>query len=1081
MHIFKKAERVILFAGLCFSVSFSTFAQQNDSLTNGQADSVSAPVAASRNTGPKAVLTIVDATSKKPLSGINVSVEGYSGAITDENGKASISVPDFDAVLRISATVYQNKEVPLRGESTLTIKLYESGYNSVYSLVTLPSGSISQSRIPYAVSSVRAREMWGESIKETPDTYLQGKVAGLNVVRRSGTPSIGANMFLRGFNSLYTSNQPLIVVDGMIYNNETLANSLFLGNSSNALENIDVKDIEDITIIKDAGAAVYGTKGGNGVMLITTRRPVMESTQIDFSSFGGYNSSANRLPVLDASNYRIYLTSILQSQGMSNATIAAQPYMASSSVGNSDFFKYQNGPNNLVNTDWQKEAISSSYSQNYHLNVAGGDNIAKYNLSLGYLNNEGIIKNTNLSRYFTRFNADFRLTPKLRAVSNLSFTNSVHNIRNQGLGSNTSPVYLSLIKSPFTRTNAVGALGGTSPVFADSDIFSVSNPASLIEDMVGINTAYRVSAAANFIYQFNPKFSVQSLLGVTYDKVRERMFIPSVGIAQDTLGTAVIDNRIGTNTDRMFAVYSDTKGTYSFLSKDHQHSVYANLGMRFKDDRYESDYGLTYNSATDDYTSLGSGNPNLRNGGGSLSNMRWLSTYTSVDYSFKNKYFASFNAAIDGSSRFGKDIPDVLTFNGNKFAMMPSVAAAWLVSSEEFFKPVDFINFLKFRASYGLTGNDDIGNYAALPYYVGQSLYGLKGYIRGNVGNTQLKWETIEKLNGGVDVSLFDERFKVSFDIYSNNTRDMLTYDDVPSASGFDLSVSNSGSMRTNGIDLSIDTRLINRQLKWDMGITLGHYKNKVTSLSGGRIISDGDYLAGAAILTEVGRSSNLFYGYLTNGVYSTSAEAEDSGLTNRMSDGMLVGLQGGDVRFADTNGDKFVDEEDRVVIGDPNPDFTGMFRNSLNFKNWSFDAIFTFSSGNDVYNGTRASLESMGGYENQIVSVNSRWKAEGQITNMPRAAFGDPAQNSRFSDRWIEDGSYLRLRTVGLSYNLPLKEKFFKTLKLYANGHNLVSFTKYLGYDPEFSSSRSVFSQGVDTGLEPQFRTIQFGVRLGI
>jgi TonB-linked SusC/RagA family outer membrane protein len=456
--------------------------------------------------------------------------------------------------------------------------------------------------------------------------------------------------------------------------------------------------------------------------------------------------------------------------------------------------------------------------------------------------------------------------------------------------------------------------------------------------------------------------------------------------------------------------------------------------------------------------------------------------YVNADYKLLNRYLLSVNASVDGSSRFGKNIDDpmTLTISKNKFAVLPSVGAGWLVSSESFMSQVKSIDLLKLRASFGLVGNDDIGNYNARQYYVSQNLFGVQGLVRGNLANPALKWETVTKLNAGVDVALFNERLSFSLDIFSNNTSDMITYEPVNTATGFKYAITNNGGMKTSGVELALSGRLINKVLKWDIGLNLATAKNEITKLPGNKMLTE---FGGAAILTEVGKAANLFYGYKTDGVYASDAEAAASGLMNRNANGILSPFQGGDVRFIDVrnNGSLVIDDRDMQVIGDPNPDFTGSFGNLISWKRLSLDALFTFSVGNDIYNYTRAKLESMSGPENQTLYVLNRWRADGQITNVPRASWGDPAGNARFSDRWIEDGSYLRLRTLSVTYNFPVKEGvIIKYANIYATGNNLFTLTKYLGYDPEFSATGSVFTQGIDTGLEPQYKTVQLGVRIG-
>jgi len=413
-------------------------------------------------------------------------------------------------------------------------------------------------------------------------------------------------------------------------------------------------------------------------------------------------------------------------------------------------------------------------------------------------------------------------------------------------------------------------------------------------------------------------------------------------------------------------------------------------------------------------------------------------------------------------------------------ALLPSAAAAWLVSSEDFMANNNFVESLKLRLSYGLTGNDDIGNYSAKSYYVSQNFLGRQGIVRGNVGNTALQWETNKKLNAGIDASFFKERLNVTADVYQNKVDDMVIYEPLYVASGFDYAVSNGGAMQNRGFELMVSGRIINRtDFKWDMGLTYAMNRNRITSLGGNTELLT-NYNA-ATLISAVGKPANLFYGYKTAGVYTSEAEATGSGLLNKTADGAFIPFQGGDMRFTDLNQDGIIDENDRQVIGNPNPDFIGSYSNKITYKRWSLDALFTFSYGNDIYNGTRAMLESMTGFNNQTLNVINRWRTDGQVTETPRAAWGDISQNARFSDRWIEDGSYLKLRSVSLSYTLPLKVQFIKSATVYGIANNLFTVTKYKGYDPEFSSGSSVFSRGVDTGLEPLFRSMQLGIRIGL
>jgi TonB-linked SusC/RagA family outer membrane protein len=1015
--------------------------------------------------------TITDASTGKPLDGISISVPGYSAAITNANGTFSVSVPDYNTYLVISGSGFNTKEVALRGRNSVTAVLYEDTFTSQYDEVTLPNTKKLFNSTVGAVKSLNISDNW-QRISESPDTYLQGRVAGINAVRRSGTQGIGASVFLRGVNSLFTTNQPLYVVDGIYYDNNDYSGSLIAGHVENPLANIDLKDIDNITVIKDATASIYGSKAANGVILITTARAKQQATQIDFAAYGGFNSANSNIPVLNGQNFRSYISDAL---GDRYLRLGYSPAQAQTAIQQMPFM--QNSPSYAYNTDWQNEVLKNSYNQTYYMKVTGGDNIATYGLSVGYLKNQGITDLTDLVRYQTRFNADLNLSTKFKGFANLSFVSNQQNLKDQGLANKTNPIYLALAKAPILSPNVTSEDGQLSPVYSDVDAFNISNPLVAVNEMQGVNRTYRFLGSLGFNYLLSKNLQLQNLTGVTFSKVRENIFIPNNGIVPDTLSRAVARNQSGTNVERLYSLFNDLRLGYS-KTFNNIHALSANLGFRVSDNKSESDYGLGYNSATDDYVTVGNGQAALRQISGNNGTWRSLNTYLNTDYSLRHKYFLSLNIGVDASSRFGRTIQSVPDFNGNKLAVMPSIAAGWLISSESFMANTKFIDVLKLRASFGSVGNDDIGNYNARQYYQAQNLFGLQGLVRGNIANTGLKWETVEKLNVGLDAAMFNERLNVSVDVFRNQTYDMLIQEQVSPLTGFDYAFTNNGGMATNGVELGLNGRLLSKKIKWDMGLNISAFKNEITKIPGDRLLTN---YAGATILSQKGMSSNLFYGYKTNGVFTSDDEAGSVNKPSLRPDGTVVTFTGGDIRFVNTNGDDYIDDNDRQVIGDPTPDFTGMYSNMVSWKRFSFDAMLTFSVGNDVYNYTRRNLESMSGLQNQTPYVLNRWRYQGQITDVPKASIGDPAENARFSDRWIEDGSYLRLRTISLTYDVPMRNKALKYTKVYLSGNNVFTISKYLGYDPEFSATGSVFSQGIDVGLEPQFRTLQLGVRIGL
>jgi TonB-linked SusC/RagA family outer membrane protein len=1012
---------------------------------------------------------VTDAATKKPLSGVRVAVKDFSAAITDDAGAFTLNVPAYTADVEIVADGFAKKQVSLKGSKSITIALLNQPASTFQDEVTLPFGKIRNRNLTAAAVGYDANSEWHRPFEIT-DAGLQGKISGLNVIRRSGAPGIGANLFLRGYNSLYGTNSPLVVVDGIVYDINDYGSSIIANNFTNPLALINIQDIDNYTVVKDA-SSIYGVKGANGAIIITTSRAKEEATSIDFGVYTGYNQAPDLMPVMNADNYRIYLSEILQSKGMSSADIAALPYMNDDTASNSAYYRYHN------NTNWQRNVFKNSVNQNYYLKVTGGDNIATYALSVGFSKNAGVITNTDLTRYNTRFNAKFNFTKKFTGEANLAFNYNQTNLKYQGIVEKTGALYTALTKAPFLGPNEVNEKGVLSPNLEDTDILGVSNPSALINNMQAYNRYYRFMGSYKFSYDFNRSWSASTLFGLVYDKVRENIFVPRKGVANDTLSSFVADSRLGTQVKRLFSVFSDSRiefrKTYNL-----RHSFSSRLGLRYQHNKAQQDFTLGYNSATDELISVQNGINALRQTGGGIGEWNWMNTYFNADYGYRDRLFFSFNAAMDGSSRFGSQVKNGISIGGNRYAVMPSIGAAWLLSSESFMANSG-VDLLKLRMTYSITGNDDIGNYTSRQSYTSQSFLGMQGLVRNGIPNPAIQWETNKKLNIGVDIAFWNERINASVDVYNNKTENMMVYEPLAAATGFEKVLVNSGSMKNSGIEFAVNARLINHnKWKFDAGLMIAKNTNKVVSIPGGQMTTE---YSGATILTRNSLQSTLFYGYFAKGVFSTEGEAANSGLKKKNADGSYTNFRAGDVRFFDVNNDNIIDEKDRGIIGIPTPDFFGSINTRLEYGRFSLVALFKFAQGNEIFNYLRYKLESASGVENQLNSVVNRWRAEGQKTNMPKASFGDPMGNNRFSTRWIEDGSYIRLRSASITYAIPFKDKFIKNASVYLSGTNLFTLTRYTGFDPEFSASPSLFAQGIDTGLDPLYRSITLGARIGL
>ncbi len=1013
---------------------------------------------------------VTDHSTRKPLAGITVGYGNIAADLTDEKGMFSINVPSLDVEIYLKGEGFEPRQFSLKGKSDLTISMiYESG-KSFQQNAILPQGAIPLRNNTAAIGLFNVNGNWNRPF-ESIDELLQGQVAGLQSIRRSGATSKGANLMLRGQNSLHGTNMPLLVVDGMLFDPSDYGNSLMGGNYTNPLSLINSQDIDHVSVIKDASSE-FGSKGANGAIIITTSRAKRQATSIDFGVYGSYNQMPDQLPLMDASNYRTYLSEILQSKGMGIAAIGAMPFMRDDSLTNNEYYRYHN------NTNWQDKVLRSSINKNYFLKVTGGDNIATYALSIGFTNMEGVLKSNNLTRYNTRFNAAFNFSKRLTGQANLAFTYNEQDLRTQGIDAKISPLFVALTKSPLLLANEVNAKGILSPNLEDTDIFGVSNPSALIERAQGTSKNYRFAGSYTFNYDLAKSLKASAMIGIFYDKNRENIFIPRKGVADDTLSNAIADSRLGTQVRRLFSTYLDAKLEYS-KNINVNHQIDSRIGLRYQKNAAEQDFTLGYNSATDELISVQNGVNALRRTGGGIGEWNWMNSYFSTQYGYKERLFLTFNAAMDGSSRFGSDAKSGLGINGVRYSFMPSIGAAWIVSSGTVYGTSTKVDLFKFRATLSRTGNDDIGNYTARQTYASQNFLGMQGLVRSGIPNPSIQWETTTKANFGIDVAFWNDRIGMSVDLYSSTTTDMLVYEKVLSPSGFDNVLTNNGAMRNTGLEAMLNARVINKaSLKWDLGFNVANNRNKILRLPNDQFLTN---THGATIITQTGAAANVFYGYKTNGVFKTTTDAVASGLRTKNADGSFSSFQGGDMHFVDLNGDKIIDEKDMQQLGSSAPNFHGSFSSKLSIARFTIDALFTFSQGNEVFNQLRHHLESASGTDNQLNSVVSRWRTEGQVTHMPKASFGDPRGNNRFSDRWIEDGSYLRLRNITLSYDLSFREKFVKNASVYLTGNNLLTFTKYMGFDPEFSAGNAGFAQGIDTGLDPLFRSVTMGIRIGL
>ena len=1034
---------------------------------------------------------VVDQVSKKPLAGIQLKVLGYDrySAMTGADGKFTIKVPEFATTLFVHSPSFMSQQVAINAKDTekeIYVLMMQEKFRPMYSEGTTYTAQ--------AGFDADAKDVTIESDIEN----ILG--ADVRTVTRSAAPGIGASMFVRGLSSINANAQPLIVVDGVEQDMQQNRLSLHSGQINNILANIAPEDIASVKVLKNA-TALYGARGGNGVILITTKRGKSMATRIDANISAGVSLVPQLPTMMNASQYRNYATEILGTvpENINRDTPISFRFL-NDDPNNYYYHTYHN------DTDWTDYVYDTAMTQNYNINVQGGDDIGMYNLSVGYVKAESTAKNNDFDRMNVRFNTDISILYNLTTKFDISISRTNSKVFDDGAmedlsaGAITSPTFLSLIKAPIVSPYQYNAIvGGFTSLLCDyDDIYSqlgsgygLANPVAILNNANGDNKNKAENTYFNVrvepTWTINNNLSLTSMFSYTLDRNSQRYHRPFVGVPSFEI------SNLGTVTSMAASLFSKEINVVSDTHIDwkHQygkHNLAAFGGFKYTYFSFDDNNLKTeYNSTTNDKNpslSASSGYQHIKGNNDVWKNLQW---YGNVDYNYMNRYFATVSLSAEANSRFGAKSGD-LDLCGVAWALFPSVQLGWVMTNESWFPKNAGINYLRVNAGYDMSGNDDISNYAARTSLSAVRFnYNAIGLQLTNIGNDEIKWETNHKFNVGLQAYMLNNRLGVDFNYYVNKTKDLLTLQTFKNPiGGINNYWTNGGEIENQGFELSVTAKpVVTHKWNVEVGASVGHYANKVTKLP------DGDYTSSVYgdnnILTSVGNPVGLFYGYKTTGVFATDAEAKAAGKDGYLymedNAGLRNDFKAGDVHFIDQNNDGKISELDKVVIGDPNPDIYGNIFATINYKNLTLTMGWNYSLGNDVYNYQRSILNSGITFYNQQVAEVAHWRYEGQQTDLPRLAYGDPMGNNRFSDRWIEDGSYLRLKTLNLSYKVPVPGSWtwLQGLTVWAQANNLLTFTKYLGSDPEFSIGNGVLYQGIDCGNIAQGRSFQCGVKINL
>ncbi|WP_366182880.1 TonB-dependent receptor [Flavobacterium ovatum] len=1017
----------------------------------------------------KSIQGVVTDKARLPLPGVNVSVKGTAtGVVTNADGSFVLSKVPANAKIIFSFIGFTSKEVAVDNKSTINVSLVEDT-NNLEEVVVVGYGTVKKKDVTGAVSTVSAK-----SIKDQPftglDQALQGKVSGVTITQNSGTPGGGVSIRIRGIASL-SGNEPLYVVDGVPINggdnNDSFSYSSLGGASgqtkSSALTSINPSDIESMDILKDASAtAIYGSRGSNGVVLITTKKGKKGKSTISYETYTGVQQVTKYLDVLNLRDFAKYRTSV------------------SNELGQQVPYEFQNPELLGEGTNWQKEIFRTAQMQNHQITISGGKDNTRYYTSMNYFEQDGIVINSGFKRYSMRLNIDTKVNDWFKIGNNLTLSNTKQKIAFNDTEDGVISTAVSQAPNIPVRYSD-GTFGGPLEGFGNT---AASNPVATALNKGNNLDKYKIVGSLFGEISFTKDLSFKSVLGYDFNTTNGSVFYPDITIGTTTTSSASVKQQNQ-------SIFWTLQNYFTYSKSFGKHSVVALLGQEAQESKYEGLSGTRTGYLSNDITTLGLGDSKTATNDNYKGTSSLNSYFTRLNYSYDSKYMLTATLRSDSSSNFGE---------GYKTGYFPSFAAGWVISNESFFEGIkDVVNHAKFRAGYGEVGNQNIGSYKYGASIVSFPTAFGTGFAQQNIQNPTVQWETTKASNFGVEVGFFRDAVRLEVDYYKKVSSDFLFSEPVPAYLGTNpqqgnlglgAKVVNLGDIENKGWDVTLNTRNIsNENFKWNSSFIFSTFKNKLTSFGDGNSAIFRNFQFNNTITkTGVGFPVGQFYGYQVDGIYKSAQDIADSPTPDN-----TVGANGqvwiGDIKFKDINGNGKIDVGDRTNIGSPIPDFTYSVINNISYKSFDLSVVILGTQGNKIYNWTRKLTESLGGiggpYANQSAAVNNRFVAGvNENTNIPRYVNGDPNGNGRVSDRFVEDGSYLRLQNVTLGYTMPdqlvSQTKFFSKVRVYMTGQNLFTITKYSGLDPAVGSfSQDALLSGVDNGRYPVARVFTLGLNL--
>ncbi len=966
----------------------------------------------------KTVNGVVKDAFGEPVIGAKVAMKGSKSAtVTDVDGKFTLSVPE-KAELVVSFIGYKNAQVPVAGKTFVQVTMDEDN-QMLNEVVVVGYGTMKKSDLTGAIGSLAAKDMENTPVANIGQA-IQGKIAGLQVID-AGKPGDNVSIKVRGLGSINNCD-PLVVIDGIPTD---------LG-----INSLNMADVERLDVLKDASAtAIYGSRGANGVIMITTKKGKEGKGKLSFAANLSIQNATKTPDLLNASQY-----AALNNEMMINSGNAANPEWANpSTLG--------------AGTNWVDELFRTGYLQNYTVSYSGGNEKSHYYVSGGLLDQSGIVSTVNYRRFTFQENTDTKVTKWLKMSNNITIS----------------------ADKKWSGTYSLSDTYRALPVFAVKDengewtgpegnslwYGTVRNPIGPTTTDQGKTNGYNLLGNITAELTFTKWLKFKSTFGVDAKFWFSDSYTPKYDwkpIPQEESSRYKSDNKSFTYLWDNYFIFDHT------FAKKHHVGIMAGTSAQWNDYDYLNAQKNVF--AFNNVHEMDNGQK-MHTIGGNETEWALLSYMARVNYEYDNKYLITATVRRDGSSRFGKN---------NRWGTFPSLSGAWRVSEEAWFPKNKYVSDLKVRVGYGETGSQaSVGNYSYLASY-DTSVYPF-GYagteqsalVSTTLSNPNIHWETVAQTNIGFDASLFNSRAFLSVDYYIKNTTDMLVKASIPITSGFSdtsTTYTNAGKVRNTGFEVSLNTINLKGELGWETGIVYTYNKNKIKSLN-----SDVPYHINQinnSYVTMLANNYpiNVFYGYVTDGIFQNEREVQQHAVQ--------TGAEPGDIRFKDLNNDGVINDEDRTVLGNPNPAHLFSMSNTFTYKGFEFSFYLQGVAGNKIFNANKIDLVGMSAAYNQMTDVLNRWHGEGTSYTMPRAVYGDPNGNNRVSDRFVEKGDYLRLKNISLSYNFPKQWLDVLTLeaaKLTISCENVATITGYTGFDPE------VGVNGIDLSNYPISRTFNIGI----